>query len=79
MGCTLVKEDNIGALKLANNPATTPNSKNIDIRHHFMREHVERGGFKIIHVPSELQHADFLTKPLHYRSFCMHRPFAMNL
>ena len=79
VGCTVVKEDNIGALHLANNPATTPNSKHIDIRHHFIRERVERGEFRIVHVPSGLQHADFLTKPLHLGPFCTHRKFAMNL
>ena len=31
VGCTLVKEDNVGAIHLAKNPATTPNSKHIDI------------------------------------------------
>ena len=36
----LVKEDNVGAIHLAKNPATTPNSKHIDIRHHFIRERV---------------------------------------
>ena len=31
VGCTLVKEDNVGAVHLPKNPATTPNSKHIDI------------------------------------------------
>ena len=42
VGCTVVKEDNVGALHLANNPVTTPNSKHIDIRRHFIRERVAR-------------------------------------
>ena len=57
----MVREDNVGALHLANNPATTPNSKHIDIRHHFFRKRFARKAFKVVHVPSELQHADFLS------------------
>ena len=64
LGSTLVKEDNMGALRMANNPRTTPNSKHIDIRYHFIRERVARGEFKVEHVPSYLQHAGFLAKPL---------------
>ena len=79
VGTTTVCEDNMGALRLANNPRTTPNSKHIDIRHHFIRERVARGEFKIVHVPSHLQHADFLTKPLPREAFCVHRNFAMNI
>ena len=55
----------MGAIHLAKNPATTPNSKHIDIHHHFIRERVANGEFKVVYVPSEEQHADFLTKQLH--------------
>ena len=79
VGCTTVHEDNVGALHLANNPATTPNSKHIDIRHHFIRERVANGEFRVVHVLSDLQHADFLTKPLHREAFCAHRNFVMNI
>ena len=79
VGCTLVKEDNVGAIHLARNPATTPNSKHIDIRHHFIRERVANGEFKVVYVPSEEQHADFLTKPLHQGAFEVHRNFVMNI
>ena len=48
VGCTLVTEDNVGAIHLAKNPATTPNSKHIDIRHHFIRERVANGEFKVV-------------------------------
>ena len=67
VGCTLVKEDNVGAIHLAKNPATTPNSKHIDIRHHFIRERVATGEFKVVYLPSEEQRADFLTKSLRTR------------
>lgn len=79
VGCTLVHEDNVGAIHLASNPATTPNSKHIDIRHHFIRERVARGEFKVLHVRSDLQRADFLTKPLPKEAFCAHRDYVMNI
>ena len=77
--CTLIHEDNVSDIHLACNPATTPNSKHIDIRHHFIRERVERGEFKVVHVRSDLQRADFLTKPLPKEIFCAHRNFVMNI
>ncbi|CAB1120305.1 unnamed protein product [Ectocarpus sp. CCAP 1310/34] len=68
-----------GAIHLASNPATTPNSKHIDIRHHFIRERLARGEFKVVHVRSDLQRADFLTKPLPKETFCAQRDFVMNI
>ena len=77
--CTLIHEDNASAIHLACNQATTPNSKHIDIRHHFIRERVERGEFKVVHVRSDLQRADLFTKPLPKETFCAHRDFVMNI
>ena len=79
VGCTLIHEDNVSTIHLACNPATTPNSKHIDTRHHFIREGVERGGFKVVHVQSNLQRADFLTKPLPKEIFCAHGDFVRNI
>ena len=79
VGCTLVKEDNVRAIYLAKNPATTLNSKHIDIHHPFILERVVNGGFKVVYVPSEEQHADFLTKSLHQGAFEVHRNFVMNI
>ena len=79
VGHTLVKEDNVGAIHLAKNPATTPNSKHIDIRHHFIWNREANGEFKIVYVPSEEQHAGFLTKPLHQGAFEVHQIFVMNI
>ena len=71
----IVKGDNVGAIHLAENPATTPNSKHIDIRHPFIRERVANGQFKVVYLPSEQQRADFLTKSLHQGAFEVHRDF----
>ena len=79
IGCTLVKENNVGAIHLAKKPATTPNSKHIDIRLQFIRELGANGEFKVVYVPSEEQHADFLFKPLHQGAFAAHGYFVMNI
>ena len=31
------------AIKIANNPCQHPRTKHIDIRHHFIRDHIEKG------------------------------------
>ena len=79
VGCTLVKEDNVGAIYLAKNSVTTPNSKNIDNCHHFIRKRVANGEFKVVYVPSEDHHAGFLTKSLHQEALAVHRNFVMNI
>ena len=79
MPCIKVFEDNQGAIALASNPVSNSNSKHIDVRHHFLRELVDKGEFFIAHVESEYQQADFLTKPLDRNSFEFHRDFVMNM
>ena len=58
----------------------------IDVRHHFLRELVERKEVEIIlveveiiHVVSQYQHANFLTKALPEREFEFHRGLVMIL
>ena len=79
VGCTTVNKNNKRAIHLANRPVTTCNSKHIDVPHHFLRERVANGEFRVIHVPSAQQQADFLTKVLHTEAFRFHRNFVMNL
>jgi len=74
----LVKEDNEGAIRLANNPLSSGRSRHIDVRHHFLRELVKEQTIKIEHVDTSLQHADVLTKPLDTRAFRVHRDFLLN-
>merc|ERR1712127_471443 len=59
-----VFEDNMGALTLANVPKLTPRSKHIAIPYHFFREHVRRKEIDVVHVSTDDQLADMLTKGL---------------
>ncbi|KMQ86954.1 retrovirus-related pol polyprotein from transposon tnt 1-94 [Lasius niger] len=60
----ILKNDNIGAQKLATNPIYYARSKHIDIKHHFVREAVKETLVLIQHVPSDEMTADILTKGL---------------
>ena len=79
MPCTSQYEDNEGAIQIAKHPISNSNSKHIDVRHHFLRELVERKEIEIIHVASQYRHADFLIKALPDRGFEFHRGIVMNL
>ena len=56
--------DNQPARKMAQNPITTQRSKHIDIRFHFIREHVEARAFRLEYCPTKDMLADVLTKNL---------------
>ena len=72
-------EDNEGAKAMAKNPLSLSRSKHIDVRWHFIRELVEKKELKVVHVASEWQHADILTKALHVKLFTRHRKALLNL
>ena len=64
LGKVRIFVDNIGAIKLAENPVFHKRTKHIDIRHHFVREALRNEQIEICHVPTEEMGADILTKPL---------------
>ena len=74
----VLREDNEGAICLAQNPLSSGRTKHIDVRHHYIRDLVKRGRVQVEHVSSERQHADTLTKPLSVGSFKRHRNFLLN-
>ena len=63
-GPVVLHGDNQGAMKLAQNPITHSRSKHIDIRHHFIRDLVERRNIQLQYLPTEDNIADILTKAL---------------
>jgi hypothetical protein len=65
--------DNQAACSLSNSPAISACSKHIDIRHHFIRAHVQDGSFSTIWIPTTDMPADVFTKPLAAPVFAQHR------
>ncbi|GJV40340.1 retrovirus-related pol polyprotein from transposon TNT 1-94 [Tanacetum coccineum] len=61
--------DNKGAIDLSKNPVQHSRTKHIEIRHHFLRDNVQKGHISIEKVPSVNNIADSLTKPLKRESF----------
>ncbi|GJW55165.1 hypothetical protein Tco_0099250 [Tanacetum coccineum] len=56
--------DNKSVIALCCNNVQQSRSKNIDIRFHFIKEHVENGMIELYFVNSEYQLADIFTKAL---------------
>ena len=67
-----LKIDNSGALFLAENEYATQRTKHIDIRYHFIRQHVENGDMKMNLIKSENNLADIFTKNLGHKLFWFH-------
>nr|GEV58513.1 hypothetical protein [Tanacetum cinerariifolium] len=65
----LIIYDNKGAIDLSKNPIQHSRTKQIKIRHHFLRDNVQKGNISIKKVSSEDNIADILTKPLKRESF----------
>jgi Reverse transcriptase (RNA-dependent DNA polymerase)/GAG-pre-integrase domain len=61
--------DNQGAQALARNPEFHAKAKHIQLSMHFQREKVENGQVELVHVATEEQAADGLTKPLNQAKF----------
>ena len=61
--------DNTSAIAIANNPVQHTITKHIDIRYHFLREHVMSGTVELYFVPTDQQIADIFTKPLDESTF----------
>ncbi|GKB33219.1 copia protein [Tanacetum coccineum] len=61
--------DNKGAIDLSKNPIQHSRTKHIEIRHHFLRDNVQKGNISIEKVSSEDNIADILTKPLKREPF----------
>jgi len=56
--------DNTSAINLTKNLIMHSRTKHIEIRHHFLREHISNGTCEIKFIGIDLQLADLFTKPL---------------
>ncbi|XP_069149149.1 secreted RxLR effector protein 161-like [Solanum lycopersicum] len=56
--------DNTSAVSVGKNPVHHKRTKHIDVRHHFLRDNVEKGNIVLTYCPTEEQIADIFTKAL---------------
>ena len=68
---SIVWEDNQAASLLATQdpPKMTPRSKHIAIQYHWFCEHLSPGNIELQYIPTNIQKADILTKPLLWARF----------
>lgn len=66
-------EDNQGAIALASNPVAHQRTKHIEIRHHFVREALERKEITLEYCRTDEMVADALTKALNSFRFAQLR------
>jgi hypothetical protein len=45
--------DNVSAIRMADNPIEHSCTKHIDIRHHFLRDHQQKGDIEVYHISTE--------------------------
>jgi hypothetical protein len=74
---TTIYQDNQACIALSSNPIYHKRTKHIDVRYHYVRERVESGDVVLVHVPSERQLADLLTKPLPRVRLAMLRDYVL--
>ncbi|WVZ81036.1 hypothetical protein U9M48_028463, partial [Paspalum notatum var. saurae] len=55
--------DSTSVISVAKNPVLHSKTKHIDVRFHFLRDHYGKGDIDMIHVETQNQLADILTKP----------------
>ncbi|GJW80238.1 retrovirus-related pol polyprotein from transposon TNT 1-94 [Tanacetum coccineum] len=61
--------DNTSAIAISNNLVLHSRTKHIDIRYHFIRDHILKGDIELHFIPTEYQLADIFTKPLNEPTF----------
>ncbi|GJW64875.1 retrovirus-related pol polyprotein from transposon TNT 1-94 [Tanacetum coccineum] len=61
--------DNTSVIAISNNPVLRSRTKHIDIRYHFIRDHILKGDIELHFIPTQYQLDDIFTKPLDEPTF----------
>ena len=61
--------DKTSAIAITHNPVIHSRTKHIDIRYHFIRDHIDKRHVEIHFIPTDKQLADIFTKPLDDNTF----------
>jgi hypothetical protein len=69
---SLLREDNTGAIFLSKNPQIGPRTKHIDTRYRFVNDMVTERKLEVIHIRSEDNPSDIMTKNIRQIDFTRH-------
>ncbi|GJR57338.1 retrovirus-related pol polyprotein from transposon TNT 1-94 [Tanacetum coccineum] len=61
--------DNTSAIAISNNPVLHSRTKHIDIRYHFIKDHILKGDIELHFISTKYQIANIFTKPLDEPTF----------
>ncbi|GJT70513.1 retrovirus-related pol polyprotein from transposon TNT 1-94 [Tanacetum coccineum] len=61
--------DNTSAIAISKNPVLHSRTKHIDIRYHFIRDHILKGDIELHFIPTKYQLVNIFTKPLDEPTF----------
>ncbi|GAV80958.1 hypothetical protein CFOL_v3_24417 [Cephalotus follicularis] len=64
-----IKCNNTNTICLSKNPIQHSKTKHIEIRHHFIHDHIEKGDIEFVFMNTENQVVDIFTKPLNENHF----------
>ena len=66
----LIKCDNTNAISISKNLVQQSRTKHIEVRHHFLRDHAQKGDISLEFVRNDDQLIDIFTKPLNENQIC---------
>jgi hypothetical protein len=61
--------DNTSVISVAKNPVFHKKMRHVERRHHFLRDHVEKGDIEMRYIDTERKVTDIFTKPLNSSRF----------
>ncbi|GJZ67507.1 hypothetical protein Tco_0630747 [Tanacetum coccineum] len=61
--------DNTSAIAISNNPVLNSRTKHIDIRYHYIKDHILKGDIELHFIPTQYQLVVIFTKPLDEPTF----------
>jgi hypothetical protein len=76
-GTTTIWEDNQSCIAYSQNALVSEKTKHIDLKYHFVKDHVQLGNVKLRYLPTGDMVADMLTKPLPGPALVKHRSAIM--
>jgi hypothetical protein len=72
-GTTTIWEDNQSAIAYSKNALISKKTKHIDLKWHFLHDHVEQGTIRLRYLPTYHMVAYMFTKPLPRSALARHR------